>query len=391
MKSLFLRTKRIEYLNCIFIEILQKMKSNLKYLFSYFLISTFLITNAQKANTIPTTFTKNIINPILSADSNFSFFCPMKQQSVKWQKADVFNPAAIVKDGKVMLLFRAEDNPKAHLGGRTSRIGLAESTDGVHFTCLPEPVLYPANDNFSEFDNSGGCEDPRVVQTASGLYIIAYTAWNYDTPRLSIAFSKDLKNWQKKGPAFAKAYNGKYKNIASKSASIITKYKNGKYIVAKINGKYWMYWGENGVNLAWSENLFDWYPSEDKVGKLAFVITPRDKKFDSHLTECGPPAIITKKGVELIYNGRNIETEGKNDTTIQKGTYTVGKVIFDTKTLKKVIFRSEKPFLEPSLPHELTGQYKAGTCFAEGLIYFKNKWFLYYGTADSFVGLAVSK
>jgi beta-1,2-mannosidase len=364
---------------------MRKMKFFLVVMFSYTLVF------AQKPTSIPTTFTKHNINPILSADSSFSFFCPMKQQTVKWQKADVFNPAAIVKDGKVMLLFRAEDNPKAHLGGRTSRIGLAESADGVHFTCLAEPVLYPAKDDFSEFDNSGGCEDPRVVQTKDGTYIMAYTAWNYNTPRLSIAFSKDLKTWQKKGPAFAKAYNAKYKNMASKSASMITKYKNGKYVLSKINGKYWMYWGENGVNLAWSENLFDWYPLEDKDGKLEFVITPRKNKFDSHLTECGPPAIITKKGIELVYNGRNIETEGENDPNIPKGTYTVGKVIFDINSMKKVVFRSEKPFLLPSLPHELTGQYKAGTCFAEGLVYFKNQWFLYFGTADSFVGLAVSK
>jgi beta-1,2-mannosidase len=361
----------------------------MKFLFVLFFHFTFVF--AQIPNSIPISFKKHNINPILSADSSYSFFCPMRQQNVKWQRADVFNPAAIVKDGKVMLLFRAEDNPKAHLGGRTSRIGLAESKDGVHFKCLPEPVLYPDNDEFSEYDNSGGCEDPRVVQTKDGTYIMAYTAWNYDTPRLSIAFSKDLKTWQKKGPAFAKAYSGKYKNMASKSASMITKNNNGKYVLAKINGKYWMYWGENGVNLAWSENMFDWFPTENSEAKLEFVIRPRKNKFDSHLTECGPPAIITNKGIELVYNGRNIETEGESDPKLPKGTYTVGKVIFDAKTMKKVVYRSENPFLWPSLPHEVTGQYKAGTCFAEGLVYFKNKWFLYFGTADSYVGLAVSK
>jgi predicted GH43/DUF377 family glycosyl hydrolase len=43
------------------------------------------------------------------------------------------------------------------------------------------------------------------------------------------------------------------------------------------------------------------------------------------------------------------------------------------------------------LPHEITGQYKAGTTFSEGLVYFKGKWYLYYGTADSFVGVAIAK
>jgi predicted GH43/DUF377 family glycosyl hydrolase len=336
-------------------------------------------------------FYKHQINPILKADSTFTFICPMQQKDVKWQKADVFNPAAIVKDGKVMLLYRAEDNPKAHLGGRTSRIGLAESLDGVHFTKYPEPVLFPSRDKFSQFDSLGGCEDPRIVQTKKGKYVLLYTSWNYDTPRLSVAFSDNLLKWEKQGPSFYDAYNGKYKNMASKSASIITKYKNGKFIAARIRGKYWMYWGELGVNLAWSKNLVDWYPSETSDGKLAYLIAPRNGKFDSHLTECGPPAVMTSKGIELIYNGRNTEDSLKTDKKYAKGTYTVGKVVFDKKDLKTVKYRSNEPFLIPTLAHEISGQYKSGTCFAEGLVYFKNQWYLYYGTADSFVGLAVGE
>jgi predicted GH43/DUF377 family glycosyl hydrolase len=109
------------------------------------------------------TFHKTEINPILKADSSFVFDCPITKTTIKWQRADVFNPSAIVKDGKIMLLYRAEDNPKAHLGGRTSRIGLAESTDGVNFKKYPKPVLYPAEDNFSIYDSPGGCEDPPPV------------------------------------------------------------------------------------------------------------------------------------------------------------------------------------------------------------------------------------
>jgi predicted GH43/DUF377 family glycosyl hydrolase len=51
----------------------------------------------------------------------------------------------------------------------------------------------------------------------------------------------------------------------------------------------------------------------------------------------------------------------------------------------------DQPFMKPDLPHEITGQYKAGTTFAEGLVFFKNKWLLYYGTADSMVGIAISQ
>ena len=51
----------------------------------------------------------------------------------------------------------------------------------------------------------------------------------------------------------------------------------------------------------------------------------------------------------------------------------------------------EVPFICPSLPHEISGQYKAGTTFIQGLVYFNDKWFLYYGTADSMVGLAIKE
>ncbi|MES2795811.1 MAG: glycoside hydrolase family 130 protein [Bacteroidota bacterium] len=327
-------------------------------------------------------------NPILTSDSLYIFKNPVDGKKVKWQKAEVFNPAVIIRKGKVNMLFRAEDNPKAILGGRTSRIGLATSRDGYHFKKRKKPVLFPAKDEYLKYDSVGGCEDPRVVQSIEGQYIIAYTSWDGKTARLSIAVSKNLKKWTKTGPAFAKAYNAKYLNLWSKSGSIVTQFINGKPVAAKIKGKYWMYWGETFINLAWSENLTDWYPLEDEKGNLKQLVKTRPGYFDSDLTECGPPAIITDKGVALLYNGKNA-TDTRADSKLPKGTYSVGQVIFDLNDLEKVVERSETYFLKPTLPHEMTGQYQAGTTFAEGLIYFKNKWWLYYGTADSFVGLAL--
>lgn len=366
---------------------------NLMRLFLIFL-PLIILTESCKTNKALTInydrFTKPPENPIVRADSGYTFLCPMKNEIVRWQKADVFNPAAIVKDGKVMLLYRSEDNPAAHLGGRTSRIGLAESSDGIHFKKFPTPVLYPGKDDFAKYDAPGGCEDPRVVVTEEGTYVMTYTSWNYETPRLSIAFSQDLITWEKKGPAFEKAYEGKFKNMASKSGSILTKQDGDNFVAARINGKYWMYWGELGVNLAWSENLYDWFPELSDDGSLHYLIEPRSGKFDSNLTECGPPALITEEGVVLVYNGKNSDSEENATKDLPRGTYSVGRVVFDTKDLRTVLTRSDKPFLYPTLPHEVKGQYKAGTTFAEGLVFFKGKWFLYYGTADSFVGLAIT-
>jgi predicted GH43/DUF377 family glycosyl hydrolase len=361
-----------------------------RFFYLIFLVLTFSCSNPSVSTWDFKTFYKPVENPVLRADSTFTFIDPIKNEPVKWQRADVFNPAAIVKDNKVYMLYRSEDNPAAILGGRTSRIGLAYSEDGINFTKYPTPVLYPDSSQFMEYDYPGGCEDPRIIQTEDSLYVMAYTSWNYKIARLSIAVSKDLIHWEKKGPAFAKAYDGKFLDIWSKSGSIITKKVGDRIVAAKINGKYGMYWGENFVNLAWSDNLTDWYPSLNESGELRPVISPRKNKFDSMLTECGPPALITDEGIVLFYNGKN--SEGADaEVSIPKGTYSVGKVVFDTRNPEVTISRSDTCLLKPTLPHEVSGQYKSGTTFSEALVYFHEKWYLYYGTADSFVGVAISK
>lgn len=334
-------------------------------------------------------FEKPVQNPIMEADSTFTFHDPISNTEVAWQKADVFNPAAIVRNDTVFMFFRAEDNPKAYLGGRVSRIGLAWSIDGMNFSKLTEPVLYPDSSAYLKWDYPGGCEDPRVVKRADGTYIMAYTAWNQDVARLSIASSKNLIDWEKHGPALQNAFDGKFLDTWSKSGSIVCKRVGDELIATKINGKYWMYFGERGVNLASSEDLIDWTPLQNDQGLLATVMPTRPGKFDSFLTEPGPPALLTDDGIVLFHNGKNDEGEIA-DTSIPKGTYCGGQALFDASDPAKFITRMDVPFICPSLPHELTGQYAAGTTFIEALVPFKDKWFLYYGTADSMVGVAIA-
>jgi beta-1,2-mannosidase len=347
-----------------------------------------LSASAQQQPWQMTGFVKPVFNPIMQADSSFTFFCPVKKETVQWQKADVFNPAAVVRNGKVYILFRAEDIPDTAIGMRTSRIGLAVSKDGLHFKKMKEPVLYPDSSRFMQYDYPGGCEDPRIVEKEDGTYVLLYTSWNRDVARLSVATSTDLFHWEKKGPAFLKAYNGKFLNTWSKSGSVVTRQVKKKIIAAKVNGKYWMYWGENPMYLASSENLIDWIPVVDGQQELVKVMQSREKKFDSQLTEPGPPALITDKGILLLYNGKNIENENA-DPLLPQGTYCGGQALFDSNDPSKLLERCDNYFIKPDLPHEIKGQYKAGTTFTEGLVFFKGKWFLYYGTADSMVGVAV--
>ena len=325
--------------------------------------------------------------PVIQPDKQSIFKCPMKNTLVHWQAQHTFNPAAIVKDGKIYMLYRAEDDIGQGIGGFTSRIGLAWSSDGIHFKSRNTPVLFPAVDSQQPYEWYGGCEDPRIVCTADGTFVMTYTQWNRKTARLAVATSRDLVHWKKHGPAFEQALSGKYLNTWSKSGSIVTTLKDGKLVAAKVKGKYWMYWGEGSIGLASSSNLKDWVVVEDKEGKPLKVLDKRPGRFDSDLAEAGPAAILTTNGILVLYNGKNSAAGG--DPDIGKGAYCAGQALFSSDDPSKLIARLDKPYFKPEKAFEKTGQYAAGTTFTEGLAYFKGKWFLYYGCADSLAGVAV--
>jgi len=48
----------------------------------------------------------------------------------------------------------------------------------------------------------------------------------------------------------------------------------------------------------------------DDKNELKVLMASRKGCFDSDLTECEPPAIWTKKGIILLYNGKNKAGEG---------------------------------------------------------------------------------
>jgi len=323
-------------------------------------------------------------NPIMVPDSTAKFFCPVRKETVKWEEKDVFNPAAVVRNDTVFLLYRAEDKIGKFAG--TSRIGLAWSVDGLHFKKQLAPILYPDNDSAKKYEWEGGCEDPRIVQDEEGTYFITYTGYDGDKARLLVASSTDLYNWTKHGLAFSIAYQGKYVNEWSKSGSIVCQYKDGKAIAAKINGKYWMYWGDTNIFLATSEDLIHWTPVQDSDGNLLVVFGPRRGKFDSDLVEPGPPAMLTDNGIVLLYNSRNVHSKG--DTTLAEGTYAAAQILLDRNNPASVLQRMDNYFIKPDKPYEISGQVN-WVCFVEGLVNYKGKWFLYYGTADSKIAAAV--
>lgn len=324
--------------------------------------------------------------PIIQKDSLTTFKDPMTDKEIRWESMATFNPAAIVKDDKIHVLYRAEEKlGEKEIGGHTSRIGLAVSRDGEEYKRKSEPIFYPDDDHQKEFEWTGGTEDPRIVETEDGLYVLTYTQWNREYPRLAVATSEDLENWEKQGPIFEEWKDGKYHNTETKSGAIVTELKDGKLVAAKINGKYWMYYGVPHIWLASSDDLINWEPVEDYEGNLAPVLSPRPGYFDSWLVEAGPPPVLTEDGIVVLYNAGNSQNIGVEE--LGNRIYTGGQALYDADEPWKLLDRSEKPFIKPELPFEKSGQYIDGTTFIEGLVFFEDEWYLYYGTADSMVGV----
>jgi predicted GH43/DUF377 family glycosyl hydrolase len=320
------------------------------------------------------------INPILYPSRDQVFICPIGKKEVRWEERNVLNPSAIVKDNKVYLIYRAQDNQM------TSRLGLAISEDGLHFKKQADPVFYPDNDSMMPYEWKGGIEDPRIIESEDGIYVMTYTAYDGKLARLCLATSKDLTTWEKQGLVLGEK---KYRDFWSKSGAIVAKYDGGKIKATKINGKYWMYFGDTDLFMATSDDLIHWLVAENEENrKMISVLHPRMGYFDSRLVEPGPYALLTEKGILLIYNGSNAASF--NDPAFPKFTYSAGQALFDKKNPFKLISRLEDPFIYPDKPYEKTGEVNE-VCFVEGLVNFRNQWFLYYGTADSKIAVSIKK
>jgi predicted GH43/DUF377 family glycosyl hydrolase len=323
--------------------------------------------------------------PVIKPNSHATFVNPINQETVHWEKSWVYNPAAVVHDGKIVVLYRAQQGP----GNSCSRIGFAQSDDGFHFTCDASPVFYPASDDQKSFEwkggeGNGGCEDPRLATAPDGSYRMTYTQWGTTGVRIGIASSTDLKHWTKLGAAFA---GTKFESASQKSAAVVHEVKNGQLVAAKINGSYLMYFGGSAVHLATSDDLTHWKPLEDRDGAIKSIMKPRKGFFDCTLTEVGPQAILTNDGIVVFFNGCN-GPRGKGDPSIGSNAYCGGQALFDTTDPTKLIARLDKPYIQPDNAWEKTGLFKDGTTFTEGLVLFHDQWFIYFGCADSVVGAA---
>ncbi len=273
-----------------------------------------------------------------------------------WESAGTFNPAVILHHGKFVMLYRAQDKQG------TSRLGYAESADGIHFTRRPEPVLSPE----AEYEKDGGVEDPRLVKI-KGIYYLTYTGYNKKDAQLCLATSRDLIHWERKG-VILPAYKGNWNVAWTKSGAIIPK---------KIQGKYWMYFlgtsadKTDQTGIATSTDLIHWTEAS-----AVPVLPRRPGEFDSRVVEPGPAPTVTHDGIVLIYNAADDQL-----------VYRTSVAVFDRRDPRKLLWRSDQPIFMPEKDWEKVGQVP-NVIFVEGMVRQGSRYLFYYGGADSYVGVA---
>lgn len=277
-------------------------------------------------------------NPIISPDSSNHF-----------ESEAAFNPTAVVYDGKVYLLYRAEG---LYNEISISTLCLAISDDGYNFKKHKNnPIIKPTMS-----EEKRGCEDPRITQIGDTFYL-TYTAYDGMYPERSkniytaLATSKDLINWEKKG-------------------IILRDIKAAAICPEKINGKYIMFIGGMKISVATSTDLLNWELDPD------ILLDVREDKFDSRFVEAGPAPFVFQDKLVLFYNSAD-----------SKGIFNPSLALLDKKNPRKILYRADKPLMSPLKDYEVNGRIK-NVIFADGLIEFNNKYFYYYGGADTCCAVA---
>jgi predicted GH43/DUF377 family glycosyl hydrolase len=291
-------------------------------------------------------------NPILTA-----------RPKVSWEAHGVFNPAAIELDGTIHILYRAMADDD------TSTFGYAASTDGFTITeRSTKPVYVPRGQyELKQHGGNSGCEDPRMVVIDDIVYIF-YTAYDGNLPRIASSniskadfLNKKWKNWSLPELVTPPSINNK------DGAIVPAKTKKGYVILHRID----------------TSICADILPSldfsKDKVSRCIEILSPRRGMWDGRKVGISAPPIKTKGGWLLLYHGVSAAS-----------VYSVGAVLLDLDDPTIVLARSALPIFEPVEPYEINGVIH-NVVFPCGMVKRGDTLFIYYGGADTVVGVATAK
>jgi predicted GH43/DUF377 family glycosyl hydrolase len=321
----------------------------------------------------------------------------------------VLNPAAARgPDGELYLFPRltAKDN--------FSRIGIAR----VKFNQAGDPVgverlgiaLEPEAEYERRPNGGGGCEDPRITFVEPlKRYVMTYTAYSSLGPRIALAVSENLFNWERLGLASFAPYNGiEFSGVDDKDASLFPvaiPNPSGHPELALIHRP--LFPGTRPEEIALGPKVRDLDLDRESIWISYCANTSGDATsnplFTSHhrlATPVSPwerlkigggtPPILTKHGWLIVYHGVS-EVAALAGST-KELCYSAGVMLLSKEHPQVIRYRSTEPVLTPSMPQERDGTV-ANVVFPTGIdqrneIGCPDRFDVYYGMADSRIGAA---
>jgi predicted GH43/DUF377 family glycosyl hydrolase len=271
--------------------------------------------------------------------------------SLDWEAGGVFSPAVIHETKDIWkMLYRAYGNDKI------SRLGYAESSDGIKWQKSQEPRVIP---DASSMEYSG-TEDPRIVKI-DNRYLITYTAYadkkRFVKTRIRILETTDFQNFKRITPAFQDHWR---KND-----------KDGVLFPEKIDYQYLMlHRMEPDIQISSSTNLRRW-------SRHITILKPTAHEWEAYKIGAGAPPLRTAIGWLIIYHGVS--------KTFQ---YSMGAAILDINSPTRVLYRLPFSILEPDLIYEKNGVV-ANVVFGTSVIELVSDYCLYYGAGDKVIAAAL--
>jgi predicted GH43/DUF377 family glycosyl hydrolase len=287
-----------------------------------------------------------------------------------WEAEAAFNGCPIISGKTCHLVYRAQSTLQTiHSHAiELSTIGHAESIDRVTFT--KRKLLITPKEDWERF----GCEDPRVTKIGN-LYYIFYTALSQWPPapagiHVAYAITRDFHTIDERHlvtPFNAKAMTLFPEKINGKFAVLLT--VNPDIPPSTIAIAYL-----DSLSQLQDQNFWKkWHISFSKHS-VHLLRTTHDH------VEIGAPPIKTDHGWLLIYSYiRSYLTSHK--------FFGIEAVLLDTNDPQKIIGRTEQPLLFPEYDYELVGKIPS-VIFPSGAIIVNDNLGIYYGAADTRVGLA---
>ena len=237
-----------------------------------------------------------------------------------------------------------------------SHLRLARSHDGVHFTIDEQPFLFPARP-----DEAFGLEDARIT-CIDGTYWITYTAVSANGPGVGLAKTTDFVQVERIGMVLPPP---------NKDACLFPERVNGKLLM--LHRPMVSEIGKPSIWICESTDGVHW-------GNHRYVFGALGSDWEYLKIGAGPEPVRTDEGWLLLYHGASKQHE-----------YALALALLDANEPGTLLGRSTAPLLTPELSWEREGFFP-NVVFSNGWVASGlNEWWVYYGAADSGVGLAVLK